>query len=96
MGKKSTTHAYSITGIVIANEWDVHGNVTGVAIYADNEKIYWVVNNENIQALIKAIQKKVNVEGEIIQLPDGHERIDIKSLKVVKGIGKRMKTSSTS
>lgn len=82
MRKTHTTHTHSITGIVIANEWDVHGNVTGAAIYADNEKIFLVGENETMQDLLKAIQKKVKVDGEIIQLSDGHERIDIKSLKL--------------
>jgi hypothetical protein len=90
MTNTSSTHEYPITGIVIANEWDAFGNITGVAIYADNEKIYFVGKNKYMKDLLDAIQEKVKVEGEIIQLAGGHEHIDIKSLQVIKTTGDRI------
>ena len=84
MRKIKPTDGRYITGIVIANEWDAHGNVTGVAIYADNEKIFQVCKNECLQDLLKAIQKKARIEGETVKLSDGHERIEVKSVQVLK------------
>lgn len=70
-----------IIGIIIANEWDTNGNITGVAIYSDNEDIYFVDQKKCHQNLLDKIQKRVKVKGEVIQLPGGRKCIDINFLQ---------------
>ena len=93
MKKSKTTYEYPVTGIIIANEWDMNGNVTEVAIYADNEEIYLVGKKASAEDLIKALQKRVIIIGEIFKLSNGRKGIDIKSFKVVKGIDGRFNKS---
>jgi len=93
MKKTKTTYGYPVTGIIIANEWDMNGNVTNVAIYADNEEIYLVGKKAPVQDLLAAVQKRVRIIGEIFKLSNGRKGIDIKSFKVVKGIDGRFNKS---
>jgi hypothetical protein len=88
MKKTNTTVEYSVTGIIIANEWDINGNVTNVAIYADDEEIYMVGKRGTAEDLLAAIQKRVRIIGKIFMLSNGRNGIDIKSCKVINGIGR--------
>jgi hypothetical protein len=81
MRKKKKGYMEPIIGIIIANEWDTNGNITGVAIYSDNEEIYFIYQKKCLQNLLDKIQKRVRVKGEIIQLPGGRKRIDISFLQ---------------
>lgn len=93
MKKTKTTVEYPVTGIIIANEWDRNGNVTNVAIYADNEEIYLVGKKTPAEDLLTAVQKRVRIIGKIFKLNNGRKGIDIKSFKVVKGINDRFNKS---
>ena len=84
MKRVKIAHRCPVMGIIIANEWDVDGNITDVVIYADNEEIYLVTKKESTQNLSDAVQKRVKILGEIIELSNGHKIIDVKSLKVIK------------
>ena len=86
MKKIKPMHENPVTGIIIANEWDGDGNVTDVAIYADNEEIYLVGKKASAQDLLGSLQKRVSIVGEIFKLSNGRKGIDIKSFNVIKGI----------
>ena len=79
-------YEYPVTGIIIANEWDMDGNVTDVAVYTDNEEIYLVGKKAFAKDILKAVQKRVGIIGDIFKLSNGRKGIDIKSFKVIKGI----------
>jgi len=93
MKKTKTTYEYLVTGIIIANEWDMNGNVTNVAIYADNEEIYLVGKKAPVQDLLAAVQKRVRIIGKIFKLSNGHKGIEIKSFKIIRGINGRFNKS---
>ena len=83
MRRVKTTNGYAVIGMIIADQWDMNGNVTGVAIYSDDEEVYRVDPTQGIEDLLNAIQKKVKVTGEIVPLSDGRKVIHIKHLQVV-------------
>jgi len=83
MRKRNSSTEYSVTGIILANGWDENGTITEVAIFADNEEIYVVAQNECTRGLLNTIQKKVKIEGKMVELTDGRKRIDIKSLQLM-------------
>lgn len=93
MKKTKTTYEYPVTGVIIANEWDMNGNVTEVALYADNEEIYLVGKKASAEDLFNALQKRVRIIGEIFKLSNGRKGIDIKSFKVIKGSDGRFNRS---
>jgi hypothetical protein len=93
MKKAKTTVEHPVTGIIIANEWDMNGNVTNIAIYADNEEIYLVGKKASVEDLLAAVQKRVRIIGKISKLSNGRKGIDIKSFKVIKGINGRFNKS---
>ena len=93
MKKIKTTVEYPVTGIIIANEWDMNGKVTNVAIYADNEEIYFVGKKTSAEGLLTAVQKRVRIIGNIFKLSNGRKGIDVKSFEVIKGINGRLKKS---
>jgi len=83
MGKAKPGSRNVVVGIVIANGWDEDGNVTGVAIYSDNEEIYPIDQSECLNDLLGKLQERVRVTGEIIELANNKKGIAIDSLKVV-------------
>jgi hypothetical protein len=93
MKKANTMVEYPVTGIIIANEWDMNGNVTNVAFYADNEEIYLVGKKTSAEDLLTAVQKRVRIIGNIFKLSNGRNGIDIKSFEIVKGINGRFNKS---
>jgi hypothetical protein len=86
MKKAITTNESPITGIIIASEWDMRGNVTDVAVFADNEEIYLVGKKGPTHDLLSALQKRVRIKGEIIKLSNGRKGIDIESFKVTDSV----------
>ena len=83
MKKSKTTCGRPVTGIIIANAWDPDGNVTDVVVYADNEEIYLVGKEASNHNLLSAVQKRVRIIGDIIDLSNGRQGNHIKSFKVV-------------
>ena len=79
---QKTIEEFPITGIIIANEWDLDGNATDVVIYADDEEVYWVKKGP-IQDLLNAIKKRVRIIGKSAKLANGRKQIDIKSFNVI-------------
>ena len=72
-----------ITGIIIANDWDVHGNVTDIAIYSDNEEIFYIHHNSQKQSLIDIVRKKVKVIGRVIGVTEGRKHINVSSFQEI-------------
>lgn len=83
MKEKQTTIEYPVTGIIIANGWDMNGQITDVAIYTDNEEIYLVVKKTSAEDLLTAVQKRVSIIGNIFKLSNGRKGIDVKSFKII-------------
>ena len=83
MKKKRPTPQNSITGIILANQWDENGNVIGVSIYTDREEIYIVSQNKRIKELANLIQTKVRVKGKIREGLDGNKCVCVKTVKTM-------------
>jgi hypothetical protein len=81
MKTEKKTDAYSVTGLIIASEWNIDGNVAGVSVYADDEEIYLVKKRGSIQNLIEAVQKRVKIVGQITTLTNGSKCIDVQSIQ---------------
>jgi len=72
-----------ITGILLASQFDLEGRITGLALYADTEDIYEVIQKPLDRSLLDCLQMKIRVHGEIQQLLDGHSGIKIRSIELV-------------
>jgi len=81
MKKEKKTHNYSVTGLIIASDWDIDGNIADVAVYGDDEEIYLVKKRGSIQNLIEAVQKRVKIEGQITTTTNGSKCIDVQSIQ---------------
>jgi hypothetical protein len=80
MKKKKTAPQNDITGIILANQWDENGNVTGVSVYTDQEEVYIVAQNKRILDWTNLIQTKVRVEGKIQEGLDGKKLFHVKTI----------------
>ena len=74
-----------VKGIIIANEWNENGKAIGAAIYSAKEDVFLIAPNKCAQDLLRFIQMKVKVRGEISLLPDGHKIILVSAFKVLDG-----------
>jgi len=72
-----------ISGILLANQFDLEGNITGLAVYANTEDIYEVIQNPLDRNLLNLLQMKIRVNGEIQRLLDGRCGLKIKSIELV-------------
>ena len=73
----------NITGIILANQWDEDGNVIGLSVYTDREEIYIIAQNKRIMELVKLIQAKVRVEGDIREGLDGNKHVYVNTVKTI-------------
>jgi len=83
MKKKRPASQNDITGIIIANQWDENGNVTGLSVYTDQEEIYNVVQNKRMKELAGLVHTKVRVGGKIKEGLDGQKNISVDTIKTM-------------
>lgn len=84
MKKKKSVPQSGITGIILANQWDEIGQVTGVSLYTDQEEVYSITQNKKILELISLVQTKVRVEGRVEEGADGLKSLYVETLEMVK------------
>lgn len=53
----------TLTGLVIASDWDIDGNPIGVYLAAFNDDEYLVENKRIVRELVHLIHKKVEITG---------------------------------
>jgi len=83
MKNTKATNEQIISGILLANQFDLEGNITGLAVYANTEDIYEVIQNPLDRNLLNLLQMKIRVNGEIQRLLDGRCGLKIKSIELV-------------
>ena len=79
--KKTKSKGTVIAGIVVPAVWNDYGQVTGTAINTYDEKEYIVEKDGSGRALIKLLQKRVEVTGKIRERLDGKKTIRIQTVK---------------
>jgi hypothetical protein len=79
--KKTKSKGTVIAGIVVPAIWNEYGQVTGTAINTFDEKEYIVERDKSGRALIKLLQKRVEVIGKIRERLDGKKTIRIQTVK---------------
>lgn len=79
--KKAKSKGVVIAGIVVPAVWNDFGQVTGTAINTFDEKEYIVEPDRSGRALIKLLQKRVEVTGKIRERLDGKKTIRILTIK---------------
>ena len=72
-----------ITGILLASQFDLEGNITSLAVYANTEDIYEVIQKPLDRNLFNLIQMRVRVNGKIQRYLDGRCGVKIKSIELV-------------
>ena len=60
-----------ITGIIMPHKWSEDGEITQIAIYADNEDIFLIEHCRLERELMKHINRKVEVRGKKSERLDG-------------------------
>ena len=83
MGKKKGVSKNAIEGLVIPNEWDENGKITGISIHTDKEEIYLVAHNRLEGELINQLHIKVWIEGKIMKRFNGSKLIQVRSFKPI-------------
>ena len=83
MNDQEATNKQVITGILLANQFDPEGNISGLAIYANTEDVFDVVQKTLDQKLLDLLQMKIRVHGEIRELSHGRRGLKVTSFEVV-------------
>ena len=73
----------AIVGIVIPAKWDENGNVIGVTIHTDDEKVYFVEHTRTGEELLGLIHRKVEATGKIRERLDGSTLINVQKYKAI-------------
>lgn len=68
-----------ICGIIIPAQWDENGNVIGVTIHTDDEKVYIVEHTKRGEELLNHVNQKVEARGKIRDRVDGSMLISVGS-----------------
>ena len=71
----------TITGIVVAADWDDKDKAIAVSIETDDE-LYYVSDNPIGKQLLELLDKKVTVTGIVGEDKDGNRTITVKSYKI--------------
>jgi mannitol/fructose-specific phosphotransferase system IIA component (Ntr-type) len=74
---------YVFAGIIIPHSWDENGKVDGVALYTDKEEVYTLADSRLTQALMRFMQKTVEIKGQIREHPNGSKSIAAKGYRVL-------------
>jgi len=83
MKDAKTANEQSISGILLASQFDLEGNITGLAVYANTEDIYEVIQKPLDRSLLDLLQMNIRVNGEIQRLLDGRCGLKIKSIELI-------------
>jgi hypothetical protein len=83
MKKRKSVPQRGITGIILANQWDEIGSITGVSLYTNQEEIYAIARNKKMPELISLVQTKVRVEGKLEQDPDGNKIVHVRKINAL-------------
>ena len=81
--KSKRTLKRTVTGIIIPQQWDDNGNVTGVSIQAFDESEYIVRAYKRGKELRDFINQKVKVNGKVFERLDGKELIQVNQFEVL-------------
>jgi hypothetical protein len=84
MKKRKSVPQSGITGIILANQWNEIGSITGVSLYTNQEEIYVIAHNKKISKLISLVQTKVRVEGKLEQDADGNKIVYVEKIQALK------------
>lgn len=68
-----------ICGIIIPAQWDEDGNVIGVTIHTNDEKVYIVEHTKTGEELLNHINQKVEARGRVRERVDGSMLISVAS-----------------
>ena len=74
---------YVIAGIIMPHSWDESGKVVGVALYTDKEEVYALENSRLAQAIMRFMQKPVEIKGQMREHQNGHKSIAAASYRVL-------------
>ena len=80
MARKGT-YNQTISGILVPNQWDKTGRITGFTIQSFNEIEYLVEPRKTVKDLNSLLHKKVEVTGLVKEHLDGKKTIRIKTFK---------------
>ena len=80
---KKRTGKSVIAGIIIPAKWDNTGNVTGVTIQTNDEKVYLVEQTKMGEELLGLIRQKVEATGKIRERLDGNTIISVQDYKTI-------------
>ena len=72
-----------IKGIIIPAKWNNNGEITGVTVQTNDEKIYIVEPNKKGKELLNYIRKEAAVQGKIRKRLDGHLHINVRSYEII-------------
>ena len=70
-------------GIIIPAKWDDKGDITGVTIQTNDERVYLVEHNRTGDELLNFIRKKVEVRGRVRERLDGNTLISVQSYEII-------------
>ena len=89
MKKIKSASQSGITGIILANQWDEIGRVTGVSLHTDQEEIYFIAQNKKLPEMISLVQTRVRVEGKFKQDADGNKIVYAEKVNALEKENKR-------
>ncbi len=78
----------TVTGIVTASKWGKDNQVTGVSIFTDGEKEYFVIETPSSQELFSRLRQEVQVTGIVHKGDDGMLMIEMSedsSIRLIRG-----------
>jgi len=81
--KSTRNFKRTVTGIIIPQQWDDNGNVTGVSIQAFDENEYIVRAYKRGKELRDFINRKVKVNGKVFERLDGKELIQVNQFEIL-------------
>ena len=81
--KLKTMNQKTVTGILIPQQWDDDGAVTGVSIQTFDESEYIVKFSRHGKKLFDFISQKVKITGKVFEQPDGKLFVDVQRFEVL-------------
>ena len=75
-----------ISGIIMPHNWNENGRIIEIAIYTDNEDVFWVEHNPLGQELMNLVHKCVEVKGRLREHEIGSRSIAIQNYVLMEKI----------
>ncbi|MBU0995130.1 MAG: hypothetical protein KJ737_21760 [Proteobacteria bacterium] len=72
-----------VTGVIVPSGWTDDGRVTRIAIFTTDEKEYLIDLKNKGKELMKQINAKVELQGEVKSRIDGRSSIFISSYRLI-------------